>query len=135
MKFSLLITMCLLSVSQVPLSAAEMVPVKGRHVYPSFTLGDVFIDPTCNGPAIPLKGPSYGNVTHLGKFSESADVTFCLLWDPPGLLPPLFDGARVADDFIDGGAAHGPRQPTGIRHLSPSRCNLKTLERAAVNQF
>jgi hypothetical protein len=55
-----------------------MVPVKGSHVYPSFTLGDFFIDEECNGPAIPLTGTSYGKVTHLGKFSESSNVTFCL---------------------------------------------------------
>ena len=79
MKCFVLFAMSLICVSQVTLSAAEMVPLKGSYVYPSFALGDVFIDATCNGPAIPLTGTAHGNVTHLGKFSESADVTFCVL--------------------------------------------------------
>ena len=57
-----------------------MVPIKGSHVYPFFELGEVIpFDEGCNGPAIPLTGTSYGKATHLGKFSESADVTFCIL--------------------------------------------------------
>jgi len=79
MRCFFLIAMSVVGVSQVALSAGEMVPVQGSHVYPSFTLGDVFIDERCGGPAIPLTGTSHGNVTHLGKFSESSDVTFCIL--------------------------------------------------------
>ncbi len=90
MRCFVLFAMSVICVSQVALSAGEMVPfnLKGSHVYPSFTLSTpVPFDAGCNGPAIPLTGTSHGNVTHLGKFSESADVTFCLNGDPPGSAP------------------------------------------------
>jgi hypothetical protein len=79
MKCFVLSAMALVGVGHVALSAAETVPLKGSHVYPSFTLGEfVPFDERCSGPAIPITGTSYGKVTHLGRFSETADVTLCV---------------------------------------------------------
>jgi hypothetical protein len=66
--------------------AGEMVPFKGQLEYPAFSLGVPAPNVQCgfyeSGQpviAVPIQGKAEGTATHVGKFTETSDVTLCLI--------------------------------------------------------